>query len=99
MGRLRRVVVVLGRGDGHDLPRALDLVDVDFRDADVPDLALVSVLLDRAEALLEGRLGIDAVQVVEIDAFYVQPAKALLDFRRQHLRAAAAGATAPAFGR
>src|SRR5260370_37972521 len=83
---LREVVLVLDGGDGHDLPRALDLVDDDFRNTDVPDLALVPVLLDRAEALFERRLRIDPMQVVEIDALWVQPATALLDFRRQHLR-------------
>src|SRR5207245_5642936 len=71
----------------------------DGGDVCVPDLAAVSVLLDRGEAFFERGLGIDAVQVVQIDAFCSQRAEALLDLGAQHLWPAASGATEPAFGR
>src|SRR4029450_11501598 len=74
---LREVVAVLNRDDRHDLPRPLDLVDAGLGDADVPDLAVVTVLPDRGEALLERRLGVDPMEVVERDSFGSQAAKAL----------------------
>jgi hypothetical protein len=46
----------------------------------------IPVLLDRREALLERRLGVDPVQVVERDAVRPQAAKALLDLGVEHLR-------------
>jgi hypothetical protein len=76
---LGQVVTVLDSGDRHDPAGLLDLVDPDLADADVPDLAVVHVLLDRREALLERRLGVDSVQVVERDALGPKPAQALLD--------------------
>src|SRR5438270_3888659 len=94
---LGKVVLVLDRSDGDDSPGTLDLRDCDLRDPDMTDLAAVPILLDRAEALLERGLRVDAVQVIESDAVGSQPAKALLDFSPQHLRAAASGAADPAF--
>jgi hypothetical protein len=79
-------VLVLDRGDGDDLPGALDLLDADRRDADVADLAAVGVLADRPQALLERRVGIHAVQVVEVDRVGAQRAEALLDLSAQRLR-------------
>jgi len=52
----------------------------------VSDLSAVPVLLDRAQAVLERRLRIDTVQVVERDAVRAQAAKALLDLGPKHLR-------------
>jgi len=56
----------------------------------VADVAAVDALADRAEALLERRVGVDAVQVVEPDRVGAQRAQALVDLRVQDLRAALA---------
>src|SRR6266699_6586970 len=58
---LDEAVPVLNRRDRHDVAGLLDLVDTDLGEADVPDLAAVAVLLDRAEAVVERGLGIDPV--------------------------------------
>src|SRR5439155_4506264 len=89
---LREVVLVLDGGDRHDLAGPLDLVDLDLGESDVPDLPAVPVLLDGVEALLERRLRVDPVQVVEGDAVRPQAAKALLDLSPQHLGTAVPGA-------
>jgi hypothetical protein len=60
--------VVLHSRDRHDLASALDLLDADLGEADVPDLAGVPVFLDRGEACLQRRMRIDSMQVVERDA-------------------------------
>ena len=88
------VVAVLHGGDGHDPPGSLDLLDADLGDPDMADDATVDVGPDRAEALLERRLGIDAVQVVQADGIGPERAQALLDLRAQDLRPALAGAVA-----
>jgi hypothetical protein len=79
----------LDGGDRHDLTGALDLLDSDVGDADMPDLPTVPVLLDRAEALLERRLGVGPVQVVEPEAVRPQPAEAFLDLGAERIRASA----------
>ena len=84
---LGEVVLVLDGGDRHHLASRADLLDAHLGDADVADSALVAVLGDHAEALLERRLWVDAVQVVEGDRLGAQSPKALLDLRTQHLRA------------
>src|SRR6266487_812853 len=91
---LGEVVVVLDGRDRQHRASLLDLLDADLADADMPDLPCVHILLDRSEALLERRLGIDAVQVVELDAARLQPAKALFDLSAKHLWAALARAEA-----
>src|SRR6202048_662918 len=95
---LREVVLVLHRDDGRHFASALDLVDTDVRYADVPDLALVLVLLDRRKALLQRCLRVDAVQVVESDPVGPQAAKALLDLAMQNFRASTPRAAEAAFG-
>src|SRR5262249_43321444 len=89
---LGEVVAVLDGGDRHDLPGALDLVEADLREADVPDQAAAPLLLDGLEGLLERRLGVDPMQVPERDAVRPQPLQALLDLRPKRLRAPLTGA-------
>src|ERR687895_2644486 len=84
---LSKVVVVLDRRDRHDLARALDLLDADLRQADVPDLPAVPVFPDRGQACFERRLWVDPVEVVERDGAGPKPAKTLLDLRAKHVRA------------
>src|SRR5438132_231008 len=75
----RKAVGVLDRGDGDDLPRAVDLVNVDIREPDVSDLAAVPVLLDCGDALLERNRRVDTVQVIQRDAVGPQPGQADFD--------------------
>src|SRR4029077_18668082 len=91
---LRQVVPVLDRRDRNDLAPALELLDADLGEPDVPDLPTVTVRGDRAEALLEWGLGVDAVQVVEVDRVGAQAPQTLLDLRAQRLRAAGTGRVA-----
>jgi hypothetical protein len=60
----------------------------------VADLAAVDVLAQHAEALLQRRLGIDPVQVVQVDRVGPQRAQALLDLGAEDLGATLAGAVA-----
>jgi hypothetical protein len=64
----------------------------------VADGAAVDIGLDRAKALLERRLRIHAVQVVETDRLGAQRPQALLDLGPQHLGAALAGTAVAALG-
>ena len=66
----------------------------DLREPDVPDLPAVAVRGDRGEALLERRLGVDAVQVVEVDRVGAEAPQALLDLRAQCFRIAGTGVVA-----
>ncbi len=95
---LGQVVVILDRGDGHDLPGPLDLVDSDVRKPDVKNLAAVAVLLDRRETVLERGLRVDPVQVVQSYALGPQPAKAVLDLGAEDLRPPTSRSPAPALG-
>ena len=56
----------------------------------MPDLPAIAIRGDGAEALLERSLGVDAVQVVEVDRVGPQAAQALVDLRAQCLGAAGA---------
>jgi hypothetical protein len=68
-----QVVMVLHGRDRDDRPRELDLVDPHLRQSDVADLPRVPRLGERADAVLERCLGMDAVQVVEVDRLRPQP--------------------------
>ena len=77
--------MVLHDSDWQDLPGPLDLIDPHLADARVPDLPAAAVLVDHAQAVLEWRLRVDPVEVVELDAVGPQPAEALLDLASQHV--------------
>ena len=96
---LGEVVLVLHRRDRHHFPRALDERNVDFRDADPLDRTAVNVLLDRAQTLLDRRLRVDAMEIVERDAADSQAGETLFDFLSEDLGLAAAGVAVAAFGR
>ena len=57
-------------------------------------LPLVLILLEGGEALLERRLRIDPVQVIERDAVGPQPAQAFVDLSPERVRAALSGSVA-----
>jgi hypothetical protein len=67
--RIARPERVLGlqRGDGVDGVRATQGLRCRFAQADVTDLALLDELGQRADRLLDGDVGIDAMLVVEVD--------------------------------
>ena len=57
-------------------------LDAHVGDADGADRATIDIGLDRPEALLERRLRVDAVQVVEADRVGAKRSQALLDLRQ-----------------
>ena len=82
------VVLVLNADDVDDLAGLVDLVGFDFAESDVADLALLLELLDGAERLFHGNLGVDAVELPEVDALEFEAAQAHLDLLDEVLRAA-----------
>ena len=76
VGAFREAVAVLDCRDRDDPASALDLLNADLREPDMPDLPAVAVRGDRAEALLERGLGVDAVQVIEVDRVGAQTPQA-----------------------
>ena len=73
------VEAVLHRHDREKPLRALNLLDADFRQPDVPDLALALRLLQKSELVVLGHGGVDAVQLIEVDAFEAQPPQASVE--------------------
>src|SRR5436305_6317519 len=70
------VVEVLHRGDLEDSLRRLDLLDGDLRQPEMADLALVLELLHEPELLLARHLGIDPVQLPQVDGLNAKPTHA-----------------------
>jgi len=62
-----------------NLVAAPDGFGLGFRDADVADLALLDEFLQRADRFLDLDLGVDAVEVVEIDIVHAQVPERPLD--------------------
>ncbi len=81
------VEAVLDADDVDDRARDVELLDADVGDADVADLALVLELLQGADGLLVGHLGIGRVQLVEVDPIDAQVAQRALAGIAQVLRA------------
>lgn len=61
-------VLVLHGRDGRVAAGLFDLVDGDFGEAEVSDLAFLPEVVDGAELVGEGYGWVDAVQVVQVDA-------------------------------
>ena len=70
------------------LPRRLNLRRRHLAQADVPDLALLLHLLQRAEDSFKRRARVDAMQLVKVDALQLEPPQAHLDALDQIARAA-----------
>ena len=87
---LADVVTVLNRRDRDDPTGLLDLLHADLGETYVPDRATVDVGTDGAQALLERRLGVHAVQVVQADRLAAKRAQALLDLPTKDVRPALA---------
>ena len=68
--------LALQRAHGMRRVRARELLDRALGHAEAPDLALQHELRERTEALLDGHVGIDAVQVVEVEARRCRAARA-----------------------
>src|SRR5205823_7103916 len=100
---LDEVVPVLHRDDRHELASPLDVRHRHLRQSDVTDLPLVLQLAQRAQLILERDSGIDAVQLVQLDALELEAAQAALTGGAQVLRSAVrcppvgAGPLEPAF--
>src|SRR5262249_39206491 len=74
-------------GDGEDLLRRLDLLDADLRQTEIADLALVLEFLHEPELLLARDLGVDAVQLPQVDGLDTEPPQAHEATLAQVLRA------------
>ena len=81
------VEAVLDRGDVDLRADAAQLVEAHLRHPDEADLPLVLQLLDGAALLLERDLGIDAVQLPEVERGDAEPAQAVLAIGPQPLGA------------
>ena len=64
---------VLHGGDVSDGSGDGELLERDIADADVPDLAFVLKIFERADRLREGDGWVGGVQLVEIDAVELEP--------------------------
>jgi hypothetical protein len=73
------VVEVLDADDVDDLAGFFDLGDLDLAEAYVTDLALFLEALDDSEGILDGDLGVDAVELPEVEALELEAAEAHLD--------------------
>ena len=62
---------------------ALDVGHADLGQSDVSNLAVLLGALQKTELFVIGHVGIDAVELVEIDAIEAQPAKAAVKFLTQ----------------
>ena len=56
----------------HGFAGLLDLLHADLGQSDVPDFALLLQLRQCAEAFLHGHFGVDAMELVEVDALDLQ---------------------------
>ena len=72
-------VLGLQRGDRVDGVGAADRLGAGLGQADVPDLALGDQLGQRADGLLDRRVRVDPVLVVEVDAVGAEPLQGALD--------------------
>jgi len=87
MPAVAQTVSILDTDDLDDLFGRFNLAGAHFAEADVPDLALLMHLLQRAEGLLERSARIDAVQLVKVDALQLEPTQAHLHALDQVARA------------
>ena len=78
VGPVGEVVFVLHADDVDDRARLGDLLDRHVGQSDVPDLALVAELPQRADRLRERHLRVDPVQLQQVDVVHPQPAQAQL---------------------
>ena len=68
---------------------------VDLGEADVPDLALVLELLELADLVGDRVVGVDPVQLEQVDPLEAEPAQAQLDLLAQVRRLAERQSTLP----
>ena len=85
---IAQVVEVLDADDRDRLPGLLYFLHGDFRQADVPDLAGFLKFLQGAQGLGDRHLGIDAMQLVEIDAVELQAPQTQFDALAEIFRTA-----------
>ena len=77
-GAVAEAEPVLHRHDVRHLLGRLQLLDGDLGEADVPDLALVLQVLELADLVLHGDVGVDAVQLEQVDPVDLELAQAQL---------------------
>src|SRR4029078_4080950 len=69
-------VPVLHRDGGEHGARAVDFIDSDVREADVPDQPALLELSERAELLVLWHRGVDAMELIQIDPLELEPLQA-----------------------
>src|SRR5208282_5742033 len=69
-------VAVLHGDHRNQFAGVVDLLDADLRKADVLDLALRLEILERGELIFGGNFGVDAVELVEVDAVETEASQA-----------------------
>ncbi len=77
------VVLVLHADDVDDLACLVDFVRLDFAETDMADLALALQAFDDGERFFDGHLGVDAMELPEIEPLYLEAAQAHLDLLLQ----------------
>ena len=77
---VREIVLILHGGDGNDATRCFDLGNIDFRKANMPDLAFLLEISQHSKLIVGWNLGIDAMQLEQIDTLDTQPSQAHLAF-------------------
>src|SRR5271154_524745 len=87
VGAVRDVVFILHAVDGGRFLGALDILYGDFGESDVPNLAFFLHFLQFAQRVFNRYLRIDAMKLIQIDAFEFQAVQAHLDALTQVLRA------------
>src|SRR6266700_3819481 len=66
---VREIVLILHGRDGNDATRCFDLDDIDFRKANVPDLAFLLEISQHSKLIVSWNFGIDAMQLEQVDSF------------------------------
>src|SRR5271166_135235 len=67
---IEKVVAILHANDGCCLASSLNLFYRDLREPDVPDLAFFLRVLQCAQALFNGHLRIDPMELIQIDSLH-----------------------------
>src|SRR5438128_12435698 len=80
------VVSILNGDDSEEAPRALNLIDCDLGQSDMPNFSFALKPLQRSKLLFLRYLWIDPMQLPQINALQSQPFQAALQLFAQALR-------------
>ena len=88
-GSVGEVIAVLDADDGDNLLGGFDLLRGDFGEADVTDFALLLGVAEGSEGVFERDRGVDAVELVEVDALEFEVAEGEFELLLEVVGAAA----------